>query len=71
MNRISNHLEQIDLIGKLADLKNANYHNALLVSTIIELLVEKGIITASDIATMSARLDAAYAPIPHPADPTP
>jgi transcriptional regulator CtsR len=71
MNRVSNHLEQVDLIGKLADLKNAHYHNALLVSTIIELLVEKEIITAKDIAVMSARLDASYSPNPHQAHPTP
>ncbi|MDF2960339.1 MAG: hypothetical protein K0S39_2074 [Paenibacillus sp.] len=69
-NRISNHLEQVDLIGKLADLKTAHYQNALLVSALIELLVEKEIITAQDIASMSAHLDASYAPTPHQADPT-
>jgi len=72
MNRITNHLEQIDLIGKLADLKNAHYQNALMVSALIEVLVEKGIITAEDIATMSSSLDAAFTPAtPYPADPTP
>lgn len=77
MNRISNHLEQVDWIAKLADLKHAHYQNALLVSALIEVLVEKSIITANDIAAMSARLDEAYTPVqmaestPHPADPTP
>ncbi|MCR8634847.1 hypothetical protein [Paenibacillus radicis (ex Xue et al. 2023)] len=69
-NRISNHLEQVDLIAKLADLKNAHYQNSLLVSALIELLVEKEIITAQDIASMSAQLDASFSPTPHPADPT-
>ncbi|WP_282938633.1 hypothetical protein [Paenibacillus sp. RC67] len=75
MNRISNHLEQVDLIAKVADLKNAHYQNALLVSALIEVLVEKGIITAQDIASMSKQLDAAFTPepelTPHPSDPTP
>ncbi|MBE1443868.1 hypothetical protein [Paenibacillus sp. OAS669] len=75
MNRIFNHLEQVDLIAKVADLKQAHYQNALLVSALIELLVEKGIITAKDIAVMSSQLDAAYTPeselSPHPGDPTP
>ncbi|PZE19056.1 hypothetical protein [Paenibacillus xerothermodurans] len=62
MNPIPTHLQQIDLIGKLADLKHAHYQSALLVSTIIELLVEKGIITAQDIASVSAKLDASYTP---------
>jgi len=71
-NRISNHLEQVDLIGKLAELKNAHYQNGLLVSALIEVLVEKGIITAQDIALMSSQLDAAFTPVStsHPTDPT-
>jgi hypothetical protein len=69
-NRITNHLEQVDLIGKLADLKAAHYQNALLVSALIELLVEKEIITAQDIASMSAQLDASFTPTPHQADPS-
>lgn len=71
MNRITNHLEQVDFIAQLADLKNAHYQNALLVSALIEVLVEKGIITARDIAAMSAHLDAAYTPEPMPEESTP
>jgi hypothetical protein len=68
MNRVNHHLDQVNWIAQLADLKNAHYQNALLVSALIELLVEKGIITARDINTMSAQLDTALTP--HPIDPT-
>jgi hypothetical protein len=66
-NRINHHLDQINWIAQLADLKQAHYHNSLLVSALIELLVEKGIMTAHDIAVMSAQLDTALTP--HPVDP--
>jgi hypothetical protein len=65
MNRM-NHLDQVNWIAQLADLKQAHYHNSLLVNALIELLVEKGIMTAHDIATMSAQLDASLTP--HPID---
>ncbi|WP_249860285.1 nitrile hydratase subunit alpha [Paenibacillus konkukensis] len=55
-------MEQVDWIGKLADLKLAHYQNSLIVSALIEVLVEKGIITAQDIAAMSEQLDAAFTP---------
>ncbi|SFL97909.1 hypothetical protein SAMN03159341_11348 [Paenibacillus sp. 1_12] len=68
MNRINQHLDQVNWIAQLADLKHAHYHNSLLVTALIELLVEKGIMTARDIAVMSAELDASFTP--RPADPT-
>jgi hypothetical protein len=68
MNRIHSHLDEVNWIAKLADLKHAHYENTLLVNALIELLVEKEIITARDITTMSAQLDLALTP--HPIDPT-
>ncbi|WP_207953099.1 hypothetical protein [Paenibacillus agricola] len=61
MNRM-NHLDQVNWIAQLADLKHTHYHNSLLLSALIELLVEKGIMTAQDIAIMSAQLDASLTP---------
>lgn len=69
MNRIHNHLDTIDLIGKLADLKDGHYQNSLLLSALIELLVDKGVFTAAELAVKAQSLDAAFTP--HPADPTP
>ncbi|WP_248929294.1 hypothetical protein [Paenibacillus hamazuiensis] len=68
MNRVQPHLSTIDLIGKLADLKDQHYRNTLALSAVIELLIEKGCITAEEIRSKAAQLDAAS--IPHPADPT-
>src|SRR4051794_26990861 len=59
-----NHLDQVNYIAQLADLKQALYHNSLLTSALIELLVEKEILAARDIATLSAQLDASFTPQP-------
>jgi hypothetical protein len=64
MNRINHHLDQVNWIAQLADLKQAHYENALLISALIELLVEKGIITARDITSISEQLDTALTPRP-------
>lgn len=48
---------EIDLIGKLADLKQDHYRLTLAVTTLMELLVEKGILTQEDISLKAAELD--------------
>ncbi|CAG7643198.1 hypothetical protein PAESOLCIP111_04439 [Paenibacillus solanacearum] len=58
-NRVSSHLEQIEWIGKLADLKEAHYQQSLMLSAVIELLVEKGILSAQEIAAKAHALEAA------------
>lgn len=50
-------LEQIDLIGKLADLKEQHYHNTLLLTALIELLTEKGFLTEQEIRARTSLLD--------------
>jgi hypothetical protein len=69
MNRIHSHLDQIDLIGKLADMKEGHYQNSLLLSAIIELLIDKGVFTAAELASKAQSLDTSFTL--HPADPTP
>lgn len=49
MNRIHSHLQEVDLIGKLADLKQDHYHHVLVLGSIIELLMDKGIITREEL----------------------
>ncbi len=57
MERISPTWAEIDLIGKIADLKNDQYRLTLAVSTLMELLVEKGVITKDDISSKASELD--------------
>lgn len=56
------HLQEVDMIGKLADLKLDHYQNSLVLSAVIELLVEKGILTQDELETKAKQLDQA-API--------
>ncbi len=57
MNRISSHLNDIDIIGKLADLKDEHYKNTLVLSAMIELLIDKNLITMEEIEAKAAELD--------------
>lgn len=57
MNRIQSHISEVDMIGKLADLKEEHYKNTLVLSAIIELLIEKNIVTMDEIETKAAGLD--------------
>lgn len=66
MQRIPSHLEQIDLIGKLADLKEQHYRNTLAITAVLELLFEKGILTRQEIQAKAAELDALTPPTANP-----
>jgi hypothetical protein len=66
VNRIRPHLSDVDLIGKLADLKEEHYRNTLIISAVIELLVDKGIVSLQEIEAKAAELDAI---IPDPTTP--
>ncbi|MGZ9585936.1 hypothetical protein [Paenibacillus marinisediminis] len=57
MTSNSSNWAEIDLIGKLADLKHDHYRLTLAVSTLMELLVEKGILEQEDISRKAAELD--------------
>ena len=49
MNRIRPHIQDLNVIGKLADLKEEHYRNTLLVTSMMDLLIEKGILTRDEI----------------------
>ncbi len=57
MNRMYSHLDEVNWIGKLADLKEEHYRNTLLLSTLVELLVEKGIVTVQEIQEKTRQQD--------------
>lgn len=51
--------ESINLYATLADMKDVDYKNTLAVTTLIDLLIEKGLITREEMAARAQRLDAA------------
>jgi hypothetical protein len=59
MNQFFSHLDQVDYIGKLADLKEQHYQNTLILSAMLELLLEKGLLNHQDIENKAAQLDEA------------
>lgn len=51
--------ERINLYATLADMKEVDYKNSLAVSALIELLIEKGLITRQEMIARAQMLDAA------------
>ncbi len=49
--------DTINLYATLADLKDVDYKNTLAITTLIDLLVEKGIISRAEMAERARRLD--------------
>lgn len=49
--------ETIDLYARLADMKTVDYRNALAISALVELLIQKGLFTRDEFAAVAARLD--------------
>ncbi|MBM7614680.1 hypothetical protein [Alkaliphilus hydrothermalis] len=50
-------MKEIDIIAQLSKLKDTDYRNTLAIATIIELLIEKNIITRQEFARKSYYLD--------------
>ncbi len=51
--------ETILLHATIADMKETDYKNTLAITALIDLLVEKGVITAVDLANRARKLDVA------------
>lgn len=60
-NRIQSRFDDVQLIAKLADLKDDHYRTSLLLSAVTELLIEKGILTKDEIREKASRLDTLFA----------
>jgi hypothetical protein len=52
------------MIGKLADLKEEHYRNTLLVTALMDLLVEKGLLTRQEIEKKMSDIDTIMTPGP-------
>ncbi len=60
MNKINTLPKEINIVGKLADLKEINYKNTLINTTLVELLIEKGIISRQEFIEKMKELDNIY-----------
>jgi hypothetical protein len=66
MNPLLSPMDQVNLIGKLADLKDRNYENTLALTVLIELLIEKKLFSRQEFAQKSEELDRLTLPSAHP-----
>ncbi|MFD2170564.1 hypothetical protein [Tumebacillus lipolyticus] len=57
MNRRNGLPVEVDLIAQLADLKEVDYKNTLVLTALVELLVEKGILDRKDVIRKAHQLD--------------
>ncbi len=57
MNRLNGLSAEVDIIAQLADLKEVDYKNTLVVTALVELLVEKGILERKDVIQKARQLD--------------
>jgi hypothetical protein len=57
MNRLNGLPLEVDLIAQLADLKEVDYKNTLVLTALVELLVEKGILERKDVIQKARQLD--------------
>jgi hypothetical protein len=62
MNPFPSSLDEVNLVGKLADLKESHYLQSLLISALIDTLMDKGLITAEELASRAHQLDQAATP---------
>lgn len=56
-NRILSHLDEVNVIGQIADLKEVDYKNTLVITALVELLIEKKIITRKEVLDKSYELE--------------
>lgn len=57
MDRTFSHLEQINMIGKLADLKERLDQDNLVLHALIELLIDKGMISRQELTEKSELIE--------------
>lgn len=50
-------MTKLDIVGQIADMKEVDYKNTLAIASIIEVLIDKGIINRNDIALKALQLE--------------
>ena len=59
-------MDEVNILAKLADLKEDHYHQLLALSAMMELLIEKGVLSREEIAQKTTELDSSKARPPYP-----
>ncbi|MUG47925.1 hypothetical protein [Paenibacillus woosongensis] len=59
-------MDEVNILAKLADLKEDHYHQLLALSAMMELLIEKGVLSREEIAQKTSELDCSKARPPYP-----
>ncbi|RNB83404.1 hypothetical protein EDM56_22330 [Brevibacillus fluminis] len=57
---MSNHFspfQEVNVLAKLADLQETEYHNTVLLHGIIELLIQKGVLTREELLAKARQID--------------
>ncbi|GGH30142.1 hypothetical protein [Paenibacillus segetis] len=62
----STSMNEVNVLAKLADLKEDHYHHLLTLSALMELLIDKGILTREEIDKKAHELDQFMAHPPYP-----
>jgi hypothetical protein len=57
MNRLKGLPAEVDMIAQLADLKEVDYKNTLVLTALVELLVEKGVLARNEVIQKARQLD--------------
>lgn len=50
-------MSEVNLFASLADLKEIDYHNTLLLTALVDVLMEKGVLTSKDLTEKVRTLD--------------
>lgn len=50
-------MTKLDIVGQIADMKEVDYKNTLAIASVIEILIDKGIISRNDIALKAMQLE--------------
>lgn len=59
-------MNEVNVLAKLADMKEEHYHQLVTLSAIMELLIEKGILTREEIEKKALEIDGFMTPPPIP-----
>lgn len=57
-------MQDVHIVAQLADLKDRQYHESLTITALIELLIEKQLITPAELQNKMIELDTAFTPRP-------
>ena len=66
MSSFSTNMDLVEFIGKLGDLKEDHYNITLAFSAMIELMIDKGLISREELDHKTAELDQLMTDSPYP-----